>query len=205
VHVTDYEWRFSPGQTWSLHASCPETPPMDCGVISEAYARFASSPTCASRVFRNGRPGYAAGSMKSGPLHFLIFTVAGWLQRRREAQVAYLLAENAVYKEHFAKGGPRLTDAQRRRLAVKGKAVGRKELARIATICTPVGALYLKRGTALTVRASPPDPWLMTRRHALAPPPGGGGAVRCYYIEVCSEPHRYVECCPGCQSSAYSR
>ena len=78
-----------------------------------------------------------AHGMKSTALHFLILTVAGWLQRRREEQTAYLLAENAVYKEHFAKHRLRLTDAQRRPLAVKGKAVGRKELAQIATIGTP--------------------------------------------------------------------
>jgi hypothetical protein len=48
-----------------------------------------------------------------------------------------LLAENAVYKEHFAKRSLRLTDAQRRRLAVKGKAVGRAGLTRVATIGTP--------------------------------------------------------------------
>jgi hypothetical protein len=67
--------------------------------------------------------------MNAGPLHFLILTVAGWLQRRREEYIAYLLAETAVYKEHFAKRGLRLTDVQRRRLAVKGKAVGRARLA----------------------------------------------------------------------------
>jgi hypothetical protein len=75
--------------------------------------------------------------MNAGPLHFLILTVAGWLQRRREEYIAYLLAENAVYKEHFAKRGLRLTDAPRRRLAVKGKAVGRAGLRQIATIGTP--------------------------------------------------------------------
>jgi hypothetical protein len=36
-----------------------------------------------------------------------------------------VLAENAIYKEHFTKRRLRLTDAQRRRLAVKGKALGR--------------------------------------------------------------------------------
>jgi putative transposase len=75
--------------------------------------------------------------MKHGPLHFLILIVAGWLQRRRDEQFAYLLAENAVYKEHFVGKRLRLTDAQRRRLAVRGKAVGRVGLGNIATIGTP--------------------------------------------------------------------
>jgi transposase InsO family protein len=78
-----------------------------------------------------------AHAMKPTALHFLILTVAGWLHHRREEYIAYLHAENAVYKEHFAKRGLRLTDAQRRRLAVKGKAVGRAGLRQIATIGTP--------------------------------------------------------------------
>jgi putative transposase len=78
-----------------------------------------------------------AHEMKPTALHFLILTVAGWLERRREKQTAYLLAENAVYKEHFAGKRLRLTDAQRRRLAVKGKALGRAGLLRVATIGTP--------------------------------------------------------------------
>jgi putative transposase len=75
--------------------------------------------------------------MKFGPLHFLIFPGAGWLQRRGDAQVAYLVAENAVYKEHFAGERLRLTDGQRRRLAVKAEAVGRAGQGQFATIATP--------------------------------------------------------------------
>ena len=70
-------------------------------------------------------------------LHFLILLVAGWLQRRLEAQVEYLIAENAMYRQRLGARDLRLTDVQRRRLAIKAKAVGRKELARIATVATP--------------------------------------------------------------------
>jgi hypothetical protein len=34
----------------------------------------------------------------SHALYCLILTVAGWLQRRMEAQIEYLIAENAIYK-----------------------------------------------------------------------------------------------------------
>ena len=63
--------------------------------------------------------------------------MAGWLQRRLEAQIEYLIAENALYKQRLGRARLRLTDAERRRLALRAKAVGRKELARIATIATP--------------------------------------------------------------------
>jgi hypothetical protein len=44
-----------------------------------------------------------AHEMKPTVLHFLVLTVARWLQRRREVSIAYLLADNMVYKEYFAK------------------------------------------------------------------------------------------------------
>jgi len=53
--------------------------------------------------------------------------------------IAYLIEENRVLKEQLEAGGRRLrlTDGQRRRLAAKGKPLGRKGLRTIATIVTP--------------------------------------------------------------------
>jgi putative transposase len=53
--------------------------------------------------------------------------------------IAYLVEENRVLKEQLESGEMRLrfTDEQRRRLAVKGKPLGRKALSQIATIVTP--------------------------------------------------------------------
>ena len=53
--------------------------------------------------------------------------------------ITYLIEENRVLKEQLESGGRRLrfTDDQRRRLAAKGKPLGRKLLHRIATIVTP--------------------------------------------------------------------
>ena len=53
--------------------------------------------------------------------------------------IEYLLEENKVLKEHLQKRGQRilLTDAQRRRIAKKGKGLGWKVLQQYATIATP--------------------------------------------------------------------
>jgi len=57
----------------------------------------------------------------------------------------YLVEENRVLRERLNRRRLRLTDAQRRRLAVKGKAIGRKALAEVATIVTPATILRWHR------------------------------------------------------------
>ena len=71
------------------------------------------------------------------PWTFLVVAVAGWIQRDQQVVIDYLLEENRVLKARLR--GPRLrfTDDERRRLAAKGKAVGRKLLAEVAGIVTP--------------------------------------------------------------------
>ena len=51
--------------------------------------------------------------------------------------MVYLLEENKVLKARLCGRKLRLTDDERRRLAVKGKALGRKLLAEVAGIVTP--------------------------------------------------------------------
>ena len=70
-------------------------------------------------------------------LHFLIFTVAGWLNRHQEDLIDYLREENRVLREQLAGRPLRLTDAQRRRLAVRGRKLGRRVLTQVAGIVTP--------------------------------------------------------------------
>ena len=71
------------------------------------------------------------------PLQLLLLTFAGWVNRRQGQVIDYLREENRVLKEQLGGRAPRLTDAQRRRLAAKGKILGRKLLAQVATIVTP--------------------------------------------------------------------
>jgi transposase InsO family protein len=68
-------------------------------------------------------------------LYFLI--LAGWINRQQQEVIEYLRTENQVLKEQFGKKRILLNDDQRRRLAVKGKILGRKRLEEIGTLFTP--------------------------------------------------------------------
>jgi putative transposase len=79
------------------------------------------------------------------PLAFFLLLFSGWVNRHQQAVIDYLLEENRVLR---AAHGPRqlcLTDDQRRRLAVKGKVLGRRRLADIAGIVTPDAILHWYR------------------------------------------------------------
>ena len=59
------------------------------------------------------------------------------MNQHQQQVVEYLLEENRVLREQIGSRRMRFNDEQRRRLAVKAKTLGRKLLARIATIATP--------------------------------------------------------------------
>ncbi|MFQ5472584.1 MAG: transposase [Dehalococcoidia bacterium] len=71
------------------------------------------------------------------PLQLLLVTFSGWVNRQQAHVIDYLVEENRVLKQQLHRKRLRLTDDQRRRLAAKGKKLGRRVLARIATIVTP--------------------------------------------------------------------
>ncbi len=75
--------------------------------------------------------------MNSLQLQFLMLIFAGWVNRSQQDVIEYLREENRVLREQL--GGRRLlfTDGQRRRLAAKAKAIGRKGLFEISTLVTP--------------------------------------------------------------------
>ena len=70
-------------------------------------------------------------------LQFLVLTFAGWVNRHQDDLIAYLREENRVLREHLGPRPLRLTDAQRRRLAVRGQKLGRRVLMQVAGIVTP--------------------------------------------------------------------
>ena len=71
------------------------------------------------------------------PLAFLILLCSGWVNRQQQAVIDYLLEENRILRAAHAPRRLCLTDDQRRRLAVKGKMLGRRRLADVAGILTP--------------------------------------------------------------------
>src|SRR5262249_9432220 len=76
-------------------------------------------------------------------LHLLIAMVAGWLQRHQQQVITYLLAENRVLKAQLGGRRLRLTDTERRRLAVLAHPLGRQRLTELATLVTPETLLRL--------------------------------------------------------------
>ncbi len=70
-------------------------------------------------------------------LQFFLLLLAGWVNREQGAVIDYLKEENRVLRELHGKKRLRFTDDQRRRLAVKGKALGRKVLGEFGSLVTP--------------------------------------------------------------------
>jgi transposase InsO family protein len=71
------------------------------------------------------------------PLAFFLLLCSGWINRQQQAVVDYLREENRILRAAYGPHRVRLTDDQRRRLAVKGQALGRRRLADVAGIVTP--------------------------------------------------------------------
>jgi putative transposase len=71
------------------------------------------------------------------PLHLFVAPFLGWLQCEQHKVIEYLREENRVLKSQLRSQRVRLTDHERRRLAVLGARLGRRLLAQVATIVTP--------------------------------------------------------------------
>jgi putative transposase len=71
------------------------------------------------------------------PWQLLFVILAGWVNRQQQQVIDYLRTENQVLREKIGKRRILLDDDQRRRLAVKGKVLGRKLLTQVGTLVTP--------------------------------------------------------------------
>lgn len=68
---------------------------------------------------------------------FLLVAIAGWTNRHQQDVIDYIQEENRVLRTKLKGKRIRFTDEERRRLAVKGKALGRSVLDQVASIVTP--------------------------------------------------------------------
>ena len=71
------------------------------------------------------------------PWQLLLLILAGWINEHQQNAIEYLLPGNRILREKLGKKRILLNDDQRRRLAIKGKNLGRKVLADLCTIVTP--------------------------------------------------------------------
>ena len=78
-------------------------------------------------------------------LQMLLLVLTGWLERREREALAYLIEENRILRRQLGGRRLRLTDDDRRRLAVLAFRVGRRALREIATIVTPDPVLRWRR------------------------------------------------------------
>jgi len=60
------------------------------------------------------------------PFIFFVNRLAGWLNRRQQRVIDYLVEENRILRGQLRGKRLRLTDDQRRRLVVKGRIFGRR-------------------------------------------------------------------------------
>ena len=87
-------------------------------------------------VYHRSRIGSAMNFVLQ-PWQRLLASLAGWSTRQQQEIIEYLRTENQILKEKLSKRRIVLTDDQRRRLAVKGKVLGRRVLETIGTLFTP--------------------------------------------------------------------
>ena len=70
-------------------------------------------------------------------VQFLLLVLAGWVNRQQQDAIDYQQEENRVLRAGLRGKRLRLSDDDRRRLAVKAQALGREALAQIASVATP--------------------------------------------------------------------
>ena len=85
--------------------------------------------------------GVIFSSMMTYHVQFLLLVVAGWVNRQQQDVIDYLQEENRVLRAGLRGKRLKLSDDDRRRLAVKAQALGREALAQIASVATPATLL----------------------------------------------------------------
>ena len=98
--------------------------------MSHGWADFAVG-------FEDPSAQYAPAVVDVPSARFLLAALAGWRNRQQNEVNTFLIAENRILRGQLRGWRLRLTDDERRRLAVHGHRLGRRRLRQVATIVTP--------------------------------------------------------------------
>ena len=107
-------------------------------------------------------------------LQWLLVVLTSWLEHREREVIAYLVVENRLLRRQLGTRRVRLTDADRRRPAVRAIRVGRRILGEIASIATPETLLRWHRQLVARTWTSHTRPGVPAEKSILA----AGGRVR---------------------------
>ena len=141
-------------------------------------------PRLANRRNKVGASGCSPSSLRECPTLCASShsrPLAGWVNRHQEDVIDYLREENRVLREQLGPRPLRLTDAQRRRLAVRGQKLGRRILAQVAGIVTSdtilrvffVIELETRRVTIAGIHPQPYGAWMEQLARNLTDPVEG--------------------------------
>ncbi len=83
--------------------------------------------------------------MLTTPMRMLLLAIAGWLNEEQRKKIGFLQEQIRVFQELHGGKRLRLNNDQRRRLAAKGKRLGRRLLGELFTIVMPDTSLRWHR------------------------------------------------------------
>src|SRR5207253_10480525 len=125
------------------------------------------------------------------PLQLRLVMFAGCVNSHQLDVIEYLKEENRVLKERLGGKRLRFTDAERRRLARKARALGRKVLNELETLVTPDMLLRWYRSIASILKENGIEPALERDAH-----PRGSAVLKAHWgclpatdvlsVEVCT-------------------
>ncbi|GAH79338.1 unnamed protein product [marine sediment metagenome] len=88
------------------------------------------------------------------PWTLFTVAVAGWMSQQQEV-IAYLHEENEILWQKFGRKRMLLSIEQKRRLATKGKVIGRELLSEFGTLFSPRGYVEFKKTPCFPSKLQP--------------------------------------------------
>ena len=161
-------------------------------VVQRETRGISAACRCSSHAQVDHQPGYYVAAMGTEAVRFLVLWMASWIHSRQLEVIDFLREENCVLREQLGGRRLRFTDDQRRRLAVKGRIVGRRRLGEFAGLVTPDTILrWYRELIARKLRwiSAPPDraSYRYHRRGTAHRPRVGRGCILSHLLPVLVE------------------